>query len=52
MTGSSSDDTSDSLDEPNDQQLGRQLGTNAGQVVIGDDVDAPLPDDVREAFGA
>jgi prevent-host-death family protein len=30
----------------------RELGLDAGRVVIDDDFDAPLPDDVAEAFGA
>lgn len=28
----------------------RPLGTEAGQLIIGDDFDAPLPDEIHEAF--
>ena len=28
----------------------RPLGTEAGQLIIADDFDAPLPDEIREAF--
>lgn len=30
----------------------RHFGTDRGRVRIGDDFDAPLPEDLREAFGA
>jgi prevent-host-death family protein len=30
----------------------RQLGLDAGRVVVADDFDAPLPDDLAEALGA
>lgn len=28
----------------------RPLGTEAGRLIIGDDFDAPLPDEIHEAF--
>ena len=38
---------------PADRRRGaRTLGFDAGTVVLHDDFDAPLPDDLRDAFGA
>jgi prevent-host-death family protein len=31
---------------------GRQLGVDAGRVTIGEDFDAPLPEDLAGSFGA